>query len=117
MDALKLAALLNEIAGDMTAEELAERIGIPGQSMRNYMTRPRSIPKIDALAKIADYMGISLDELAERCGVKPPRKRNDIPYNVLTVDDAYNVTSNLTHQGRVNLCARLLADSAAAYNA
>jgi transcriptional regulator with XRE-family HTH domain len=117
MDVLKLAALLNEIAGDMSAEELAEKVGIPGQSMRNYMFRPRSIPKIDALAKIADYMGISLDELAERCGIKSPKKKPRTDYNVLTVEDAYLVTSTLNHRGRVDLCARLLSDAAAAYNA
>jgi len=118
MDVLKLAALLKEIAGDMSAEELAEKVGIPGQSMRNYMFRPRSIPKIDALVKIADYMEISLDELAERCGVKPPKQKlRANNYNVLTVDDAYLVTSTLNHRGRVDLCARLLSDAAAAYNA
>lgn len=117
MDVLKLATLLNEIAGDMSAEELAEKVGIPGQSMRNYMFRPRSIPKIDALAKIADYMGISLDDLAERCGVKLRKTKPRGDYKVLTVDDAYLVTSALNHRGRVDLCARLLSDSSASYHA
>lgn len=117
MDVLKLAQLLNEVAGDMTAEEFAEKVGIPGQSMRNYMTRPRSIPKIDALAKIADYMDISIDELVERCGGIRTRKNPPTEYKVLTVDDAYRVTAPLNHQGRVALCARLLSDAASSYHA
>lgn len=116
MDVIRLSKLLIELAGDMSAEELADRVGIPGQSMRNYMYRPKSRPGIDVLVKIAEYMGISLDELAERIGAKNSSKPKPV-YMVYTVDDALKVTQGLNQRGRIDLCARLLSDASATYGA
>lgn len=116
MDVYKLAKLLEELAGDMSAEELGEKIGIPGQSMRNYINRPKSKPGVDALAKIANYMGIGLDELAQKIDVQVvSHKRRE--YVVPTVDDAYLLTKGLNYKSRVDLCARLLSEAAASYHA
>lgn len=114
MDVIKLSELLKELMGDGSAEDLAERIGLPGQTVRNYVTRPGSKPGIDKLAKIANYMGISLDELAVRIGIDVPNKKRALP-NVVTVDDAYALTRSLPHRGRIDLCARLLSETSASY--
>jgi transcriptional regulator with XRE-family HTH domain len=116
MNVVKLSNLLAELAGDMSAEELAEKIGIPGQSMRNYINRPKSKPGVDVLAKIANYMGISLDDLASRIDVeiKPPQSQEFV---IPTVEDAYRFTKNLNLRGRVDLCARLLGEASGTYHA
>jgi transcriptional regulator with XRE-family HTH domain len=116
MDVKKLSELLLELMGDGTAEDLAKKMGLPSQSVRNYAYRPSSKPGLDALAKIANYMGISLDELAFRIGVEIKTKPNKNRMSVVTVDDAYDVTKGLNAKSRIDLCARLLAEASTAYN-
>jgi transcriptional regulator with XRE-family HTH domain len=116
MDVYKLSDLLKELMGDGSAEDLAEKMGIPAQSVRNYISRPGSKPGLDKLAQIANYMGITLDELAFRIGVEIKTKPSKNRISVVTVDDAYAVTKGLNAKSRIDLCARLLAEASAAYN-
>ncbi len=47
---------------DMTEKELAKRSGVPNRSISNYVTR-KSTMKADALAAIAEALGVSADWL------------------------------------------------------
>ena len=117
MDVIKLSDLLKELMGNGSAEELAEQIGLPGQSVRNYIYRPGSKPGMDKLVKIANYAGISLDELAQRVGLEVKVKPASSVPRLITVDDAYRVTKALNAKSKVDLCARLLAEATSSYHA
>jgi transcriptional regulator with XRE-family HTH domain len=117
MDVIKLSNLLKELAGDDSAEVLAEKIGLPPQTVRNYINRPGTQPGIDKLVKIANYMGVTLDDLNERLDMGVERKRKAVYRTAVTVEDGYEMVKSLPEKSRVVLCARLLAETSASYSA
>jgi transcriptional regulator with XRE-family HTH domain len=50
---------------DISKGELAQRSGIPMRTMRRYLSGERSIT-LGALARFADALGLTLDELIEK---------------------------------------------------
>jgi transcriptional regulator with XRE-family HTH domain len=63
MNTAKLAKLLKSIANGKTAAALAQEMGIKAQNMRCYMRDEGVIPGTTAMQKMADYMGVGLDDL------------------------------------------------------
>ncbi len=64
----ELAALLQELMdrdGIRFKEDLAKRIGVPGAQIRAYM-REEQEAKPSVIIKVAEYAGMTLDEMEKR---------------------------------------------------
>lgn len=57
---------LRDEAG-LSQEQLAQRAGVPVGSLRNY-EQDRRVPRLDAAARLAKVLAVSLDTLAECLG-------------------------------------------------
>lgn len=53
---------LNELRGNYTQVQMAQILGLPRETYRNYETGKRE-PPIEVLIKIANYFGVSVDYL------------------------------------------------------
>lgn len=56
---------LRELRGDKTQQKVADEIGIPRATYKNYETGIRE-PDNAMLGRLADYFGVSVDYLLER---------------------------------------------------
>lgn len=73
--------LKNErIARKISQDKLAKEIGIT-QAQISYYEKDINIPSIDICEKLADYYGISIDELVGRSWNDSTRIFNDIHHN------------------------------------
>jgi transcriptional regulator with XRE-family HTH domain len=59
------------LARNLSQSQLARAAGVPFRSLQNYEQGHRTVP-LAAAAKLADALGVTLDELAGR---GPPAKR------------------------------------------
>ena len=56
---------LNELRGNKTQAQIAQILGLPRETYRNYEVGNRE-PPLDTLLKIANYFGVSVDYLLGR---------------------------------------------------
>ena len=60
-----LSKLLLELKGDMSEDELAERLGVTQTSLNRWLNK-KYFPRFTSLEKIANYMAITVDDLLQR---------------------------------------------------
>ncbi len=56
---------LNELRGNKTQAQIAQILGLPRETYRNYEVGNRE-PPLDTLLKMANYFGVSVDYLLGR---------------------------------------------------
>jgi transcriptional regulator with XRE-family HTH domain len=99
MNTQKLANLLAVIGKGKTGAELAREIGINPQSLRGYLKNDGTRPSVETLGAIADYMGISIDELVDRISDRPRMKsvrESGVQCCVATFEEAAPVIDQLS---------------------
>lgn len=92
----KLASIVKELKGNFNNKELAQKIGLSDNTIGKWISMKTANPTTESLTALANYMGITLQDLLERIYVQRQDELN-------TAESFYSLVSRLKDEDKIKL--------------